>query len=245
MNVLRGVFTGFLMVLALTVSFVGTRTWQDSQTYLTPRTYVHQIVGQRGTGSAVVVSPGFALTAAHVVDGQEKLIINGLPVVAVWLEEKWELSGVDLALVHVPGLQCPCAPLGETPATDDKAVSIGYPLDAGQYATEGRIQEIALDSPRFYVSTPIIYGNSGGATFVWQYSSLGLPEWKLVGITVEGAVIPIGFGASFVTHIARIVPISTIYQFIEDIHQARIKAVNLEEKAYCRLPEGCNDIPGS
>lgn len=222
MNILRGFLKGLFLALALSVSFVGTRVAMDSQTYLTPRGTVHLVVGERGRGSAVVIAPGFALTAAHVVAGQEKITINGHSVVSYWFDKNYEKSGVDLALVHVPGLVCPCAPLGTSPVLDDRVVSIGYPLSAGQYATEGRIQDIALDSPKQYVSSPIIFGNSGGGTFVFQDF-----RWRLVGITVDVAGVPSGFGYTFISHIGRIVPISVINRFLADVHHKKATIVDL------------------
>ena len=203
---------GFVALMALSVSFVVTSIYLDSQSFNTPRSYVHKIYQLRegciepsrecvsGSGSAVMVAPGLALTVAHVA-GNKKLYILGKPVTTVKIDEER-----DIALVSV-ALDCPCAPIGSMPNLDDKVVAVGWPLGAVEFATEGRVQ--GWDRFRIWSSSPIAPGNSGGGLFAFQAG-----EWKLVGITVEVAGLNLGFFGMPVVTMTRSVDVDTIMYFI-------------------------------
>jgi len=196
------------------ISFSGTSVYQEYDSYHTPRSYVNRITDGTGSGSAVTIAPGFALTAAHVLKGRWfKLTINGLKVEKAWMNEQ-----SDVGLVYVPNLECPCSPLGENLLPDERVVAVGFPMGLHKFATEGRSQGVSLDMttndmvPRMFVSSPIIYGNSGGGAFAFQWL-----RWKLVGITVEGAMLPDVMVGHPITFMTRIVPISTIYDFFNQL----------------------------
>lgn len=205
-------FRGFLALAMLSTSFVGTSIYLDSQSFDTPRSFVHKIYQLRegctepsrecvgGSGSVVMVAPGLALTAAHVAMN-ENLYINGKLTKTIKIDEER-----DIALVSV-ALDCPCAPLGNMPNLDDKVVAVGWPLGAVEFATEGRVQ--GWDRFRIWSSSPIAPGNSGGGLFAFQAG-----EWKLVGITVEVAGLNLGFFGMPVVTMTRSVDVDTIMYFI-------------------------------
>src|SRR3990167_8444922 len=214
-------FRGFLALAMLSTSFVGTSIYLDSQSFDTPRSFVHKIYQLRegctepsrecvgGSGSAVMVAPGLALTAAHVA-GNKNLYILGRPVKTIKIDEER-----DIALVSV-ALDCPCAPLGNMPNLDDKVVAVGWPLGAVEFATEGRVQ--GWDVFRIWSNSPIAPGNSGGGLFAFL-----MGQWKLVGITVEVAGLNLGFFGIPVVTMTRSVDVNTIIYFIHHIHSEDTK----------------------
>lgn len=137
---------------------------------------VVQMMDAEGEGycSAVVVQPGIALTAKHCqVGGPGWLEQNGqlLPVA------EWKLDTArDLALLTVPGLQCPCAQLAPKAAVESGApiVILGYPNGGPLAATYGwivgRIQvgaRLGIQAGEYvFVSGHAIGGNSGGGLFL-------------------------------------------------------------------------------
>ena len=212
---------GFVALMALSVSFVVTSIYLDSQSFNTPRSYVHKIYQLRegciepsrecvsGSGSAVMVAPGLALTVAHVA-GNKKLYILGKQVTTVKIDEER-----DIALVSV-ALDCPCAPIGSMPNLDDKVVAVGWPLGAVEFATEGRVQ--GWDRFRIWSNSPIAPGNSGGGLFAFQ-----MGQWKLIGLTVEVAGLNLGFFGIPVVTMTRSVDVNTIIYFIHHIHSEDTK----------------------
>lgn len=130
--------------------------------------------------SATVILPGVAVTAAHC-DAP-------FPEQFVWQNgkrlriEKWtyDSKGRDLAFVLVPGLECPCVPLGD--GNDVKrgapVVMIGFPDGGPQQITNGairfenRLEPVQNDdgSITFYnvivIDKPVRGGHSGGGLFV-------------------------------------------------------------------------------
>ena len=218
---------GFLALVTLSMSFVGTSIYLDYSSFDTPRSYVYKIYNLRegcteldsacegGSGSAVVIAPGLALTAAHVAVNKN-LYINGKPVTTVKIDEER-----DIALVSV-ALDCPCATIGSMPNLDDKVVAVGWPLGAVEFATEGRVQ--GWDVFRIWSNSPIAPGNSGGGLFAFQ-----MGQWKLVGITVEVAGMSLGFFGMPVVTMTRSVDVNTIMYFIHHTHSEDTKR-DLERK---------------
>ena len=192
---------GFLALLMLSMGFVGTSIYLDSQSFGTPRSYVHKIYDERGgSGSVVMVAPGLALTAAHVAQNKD-LFILGKPVKTLKIDEER-----DIALVSVD-LPCPCAPIGSMPNLDDKVVAIGFSLGKAEFATEGRVQ--GWDVFRIWSNNSIVFGNSGGGLFAFQ-----MGQWVLIGITVETAGANLGWLGIPVMHMTRSVDVNTIVYFI-------------------------------
>ena len=152
----------------------------------------------RGTGSGVVVSPyGHVLTNQHVVDGGEKLTVTygDKELDATLISSDKDL---DLAVLLVPGLDLPAAPLGDSDALQigEYAVVIGNPLgtqfersvtlgvassvartmsssgrDRFGLRTENKNQMIQVDAA-------ISSGNSGGGMFNTLGQLQGVPTLK-------------------------------------------------------------------
>ena len=139
----------------------------------------------RGTGSGVVVtSYGHVLTNQHVVDGAEKITVTfgetELDATLISSDEN-----LDLAVLLVPGIQLPAAPLGDSDALQigEYAIVIGNPLGSQfeRSVTLGVVSSVSrtmLSSNRdrfglrvnnenqmIQVDAAISSGNSGGEAF--------------------------------------------------------------------------------
>ena len=135
--------------------------------------------------SAVVVAPEIALTAGHCADipSPQLELENGL---LLPVESVNALEDRDLAVMIVPGLECPCAFIDyANPALKDEiAYAVGYPYGLMQILTIGHIQgRETSEGPEYLLSTtPLAPGNSGGGLFVVRDGYV-----YLVGITVAYA----------------------------------------------------------
>lgn len=196
---------GFLAVAMFLTSFIGTGIYLESQSFETPRSYVQYIYNENGSGSVVVIAPGYVLTAAHVAVNKG-LLINGKPTEVVAIDEE-----TDIAFLKAD-VDCPCAPIGKTPDIGDRAVAIGYSLGEIKMATEGDIQ--GWTRGMMYSDTSIVFGNSGGGVFTFQRG-----QWKLVGITVQVSGAQAGFFGIPVFHMVRSVPTEKIVFFIHHLDQ--------------------------
>jgi hypothetical protein len=145
--------------------------------------------------SAVVIAPGYALTARHCLSAG--MSVDGIVVDAVTLPA---VTTKDIALLHAPGLRCPCATLGGRPAIGTRVVAVGFPHTL---KGEQRISESAnvtyIGSPvtlapwlapyALVVNSVFIFtnkailasGDSGGGLFAVQGG-----RWVLVGINAIG-----------------------------------------------------------
>lgn len=147
--------------------------------------------------SAVVISPGvlrsaahcFALGAADAVEQGGKLI----PITGI--RHGWPEN--DSATILAPGVECPCAPMGEAPGIGETVVAVGYPYGGNQATTAGTVlagRTIAEQSPLcppdemlctmpFLIHTAtLIPGMSGGGTFAYRDG-----KWLLVATNSAGA----------------------------------------------------------
>lgn len=217
-------------LLVFIISYTGVSVFKDSISLQTPRSYVHQIIGEHGAGSVVVVAPDYALTAAHVaiMSEEQKVLIDGLPIIKYWIDR-----GNDIALLHVPGLKCPCAPIGVNAEVLDKVVAAGYPL-GHLFSTEGRVQSYEMTEIRYIKfplnrtsmslrvlsDTQIAPGASGGGLFSYQ-----LFRWRLVGITVEITDVKIYRFTYPVYYQAMSVPIGTIEHFLHSLNKQELVIV--------------------
>lgn len=86
-----------------------------------------------GSGSGFVVSPGYVLTAAHVVRGAREIVVygGGRRYRALTVAENPDL---DLALLRVEGgLSLPAAPLAvDLPWPGEEVAAVGHPAGAVQ-----------------------------------------------------------------------------------------------------------------
>lgn len=194
------IFKGFLAVLVLSLSFLGTSQYLETQSFDTPRAVTHLIYNDNGSGSVVMIAPGIALTAAHVVEN-EALLVNGKPIKILHIS-----PDTDIAVIEVQ-MGCPCVPLGNMPNVDSKVVAIGWPFGEAEYATSGNVQ--GFTEYKIYTSVPIAPGNSGGGLFQVQNG-----VWKLVGIMVEVRGHPQGFISTPIHYMSRAIDIETIKKFV-------------------------------
>ena len=204
MSFIKYLLVTALMAVTFVGSFAGTRVVEDYMSYHSPRAYTHHIVSDHGAGSMVVLAPGLGLTAAHVTGpAGVGFTVEGKPIKIL----KYDAT-LDLTLFEVD-LPCPCAPIGTLPYPDEKVVAVGYPLSAGQFATEGRIQDYSFKETRLETSVPIMFGNSGGPLFAFQDF-----RWKLVGIMVQVHGTNLGFLGVPIPTMSRAVPVTNILEFI-------------------------------
>lgn len=94
----------------------------------------------------------------------------------------------------------------------DEVVTIGAALGHAPVSTIGNIcsfNDIIENRDYMLASAPMIFGNSGGATFLTK-------NWKLVGMPARISVTIRGFAADPITHMGYIVPYWRINQFFDD-----------------------------
>jgi hypothetical protein len=145
-----------------------------------PRQVVQMLTGPFSSCSAVVVAPERALTAAHCIGAAETLNGKKVEVLRVMPE-------LDLMLLKVPGLECPCVPVGDIPALDSDVSAVGYASGLHQVLTKGTYQgkfssPLVPEAEGFLVFSAIAEGGfSGGGIFQKQHG-----KWKLVAITSAG-----------------------------------------------------------
>ena len=181
------------------------------------RSQVHKLSMQYGSGSGVVLRPGFVLTADHVLE------LKGLQTMADGDKGVPIAAGdpkLDLGLLYFPqrDAECPCVKLADHDATMDEPVWIvGYPLGITEVVTYGASQGV-MDhvlinddqgvpediGRRLVLTTPAQPGNSGGGAFVFRNG-----EWQLVGIVVQVTGTP-GGSMTFA------IPASDIRRFLKD-----------------------------
>jgi serine protease Do len=207
MKLLAGAFLAFVFGAA----FVLGMTPPSEPDFDHLRSFNRKVEAQYGFGSAVIVRPGYALTAQHVAVNKDlRLVEKGtIGRVLATLEDPHG----DLALVKYPlnEARCPCVRLADSEAQPDEIVYvIGFPHGVASVVTIGRaqgVQSVNMSGPfgksdlgsRLIITAPVSPGNSGGGVFVRRRG-----EFQLVGIMVEGA------GSVFFA-----VPLATIKPFLE------------------------------
>jgi len=142
--------------------------------------------------SAVVIAPGKILTAAHCISNDV-----AYPVVRVGDKQlrivAWDIShsGKDVAIGTVPGLECPCVPVGELSDVyrGQKVLVLGYPDGGPLVVGEGVIITLSRTvcyavfdcRPQATTTAPARGGNSGGPVVIIRDSKV-----YLIGILVGG-----------------------------------------------------------
>lgn len=199
---------------ASAADYTPTRQYVHPVIITTSYTLPHRVVG---SGSAVMVAPGYALTAAHVVpltDEYKMVIQTNLRQVAA-IPVKIDRTK-DLALLAVD-LKCPCAPKAtKLPSIDEQVVNVGFPLYGIyriQLATQGTIQ--GFYSNAVVTTAATAPGGSGGGLFAKEGDA-----YRLVGITVAIASAPVGPRMMSIEQeynwLAFGVPIGTIRKFLHN-----------------------------
>tara|TARA_Y100000310_G_scaffold310839_1_gene356508 strand:+ start:11077 stop:11940 length:864 start_codon:yes stop_codon:yes gene_type:complete len=90
--------------------------------------------------------------------------------------------------------------------------AIGCGLGHPPLQTKGQLAGFTdiIDNYPYWLSTaPTIFGNSGGSVYRGD-------TYEFIGIPSRIAVIAAGFSADAITHMSYFIPISTIYNFLED-----------------------------
>lgn len=129
--------------------------------------------------SAVVVAPGKVLTAAHCLVMHEP-VVDGKKITAVTVHKTQ-----DIALLTVPGIQCPCARLApRRPAMEEALTLVGFLYGDMQLATRGEYQGRVVYDDLTYgiVSASGGPGTSGGGVFMIYVTG----DVLLVGIISRG-----------------------------------------------------------
>jgi S1-C subfamily serine protease len=90
--------------------------------------------------------------------------------------------------------------------------AIGCGLGHPPLATEGHLtgmNDVIDNYPYWLSSAPTIFGNSGGSVFL-------MDTLEFIGVPSRIAVQPMGFGADAITHMSYFIPVTTVYDFLEE-----------------------------
>ena len=125
----------------------------------------------------------------------------------------------DLALVRLRSEDSVPAVAQLFPRGEEKRLRVGMPVVAvGAGLGEPPVQSGGflsqfgreIDRREFWLSTaPTIFGNSGGALFLAD-------TYEFIGVPARIAVAILGFSADAITHLSYAIPITRVYQFLED-----------------------------
>jgi len=137
-----------------------------------------------GNGSAITIAPGYMISAAHVFSNKP----TGAKFVALLGPQKMSTVEViktdprfDLALLKVPGVDCPCVTLAQSVEIDEQSWAVGFPrfmTVTTQFVTSGTIQGMWRGSNDIVSTSNTGPGGSGGGLFVRRGT-----EFHLAGIT--------------------------------------------------------------
>lgn len=165
-----------------------------------PLTSAHvKIVLPAGHGSATHIGDGLYVTAAHVVDGQTEITINGDPVQVMWANKEY-----DIALVRgsADAAFMPLACI--TPQVGDMGIAHGNPMIFDDITTSltvaGDVRTIYHWKSALPMDGTMGPGMSGGAFVMGG---------RLAGVNVGIVLMPVGIGASYYG-ISIIVPASVV-----------------------------------
>jgi S1-C subfamily serine protease len=143
----------------------------------------------KGSGSAVVIAPTYAVTAAHNVptDPTQSLSIMVDGHVSVLKVLKVDRI-VDIALVSSPEIKCPCAPFATSVNRDEEAWTVGFPKFMSyqtQFVTMGTLQ--GMLNGRIVATPTAAPGSSGGGMFVKRGT-----DYQFAGLIVAIGSSPMG-----------------------------------------------------
>lgn len=125
----------------------------------------------------------------------------------------------DLALLHLRSDHEVPAVAKLYPRDKETDLRVGMPVYAvgagmGEppVLTSGFLSQFGreIDHKEFWLNTaPAIFGNSGGALFLAD-------TLELIGVPARIAVAMLGFAPSAITHLAFAIPITRVYEFLEN-----------------------------
>lgn len=195
------------MIAAVLVSAFSTLTWsadftptrqyvkavlayyqQDSAKEIDKKTGKYIPIQAALSGSAVVIAPGYVLTAAHVMSHSGLDMFIRMSDTDVRYAKAIKIDkDVDLALLRA-SVECPCVSIASAmPSIDEPVVSVGFPyylLYDTQFATEGRVQ--GYRGFQVISTATTAPGGSGGGLFVKEDGI-----WKVTGIVTNIASSPL------------------------------------------------------
>ena len=171
-------------------------------------------------GSVVIISPHFAITAAHlfgedVPDGRKGVQRTDEREITYTLVKKDEKH--DLALI-TGDFRCPCAPIASVnPSADQDAYAVGFPLFSWyglQILTKGLVQGISMGM--LATTTAMAPGGSGGGVFVKQNG-----QYVLAGVISSIGTMPIGPGVlkiqQYMNWITFSISAETMHEFLKGV----------------------------
>ena len=134
-----------------------------------------------GSGTMVMISDGYALTAGHVVPTSSNNVMVAIVGDKIVKVVPVKIDRVqDIALLSVQ-IQCPCAPLASrAPQLDDTVHMVGHPLTLSygvQFVTSGTFQ--GYFNGVAVTTTLTAPGGSGGGVFMKQNGA-----YVLTGLTI-------------------------------------------------------------
>lgn len=137
---------------------------QHVSDYRAPVAYVEV---DNGHGSAVHIGDGFFLTAAHVVDGSDRVTVRDIGDARVM----WSDTAYDVALVHVrghtgPATRVDCRPMD----VGDRITLAGYPVFLNYIQSSGQVSSGRINPDIFWEEVLAsdafaLSGMSGGPVF--------------------------------------------------------------------------------
>ena len=125
----------------------------------------------------------------------------------------------DLALLHLRDEDPAVAVAKLLPREAEKNLRLGMPvftlgaaLGEPPIVTKGTLSQFGreIENKEYWICTaPIIYGNSGGATYLEETS-------EFIGVPARVAVAGNIFSSDAIAHLGFIIPITRVYRFLED-----------------------------
>ncbi len=157
------------------------------------------IITDGGHGSGAIIDPrGYILTANHVVDGTNSIIIkfeNGIELTAKLVRSDFD---ADVALLKIEGNNFKAVPISlDEVNLGEEAYTIGTPveIELGQSISKGMISGKRLIENQTYIQLDMSVspGNSGGPLLNSKGEIIGIIQKKMVGKGIEGVgfAIPI------------------------------------------------------
>lgn len=188
---------------------------EPSQRMDAPNSVV-RVETDHGLGSGVLIAPHIIITAAHVVkpDRDGHVDIKTEDDKLYGGDVLWQSPDYDIAAIYVEaditGVK-PSPLADKNPKIGDAVVIVGNPMGRYFLTSWGRIsgkdEPIADWKSIMSVDVTIAPGNSGGPAFN--------EKGEVVGLMVNGMLVPLGFGASLVGF-SGMVPVSAIHRLLGD-----------------------------